>query len=373
MNQERIALLGLHFIPGVGKQLIKQLVAYRGSAESVFKSTRGQLLQVPGIGEITSEAILKGKPYHHAEAELRTAERMGANIVFFCDKEYPSRLRMVTDAPALLYTQGNINFEKQKMVAIVGTRKATAYGKRCVEEFTEALKPHDATIVSGLAYGIDIHAHKHAIKSSLQTIGVMGSGIDIMYPAQHQETAQHMLACGGIISENPFGTKPDAHNFPARNRIIAGLVDALVVIEAAEKGGALITADIANSYNKDVFAFPGNIGMRYSSGCNNLIKTNKAHLITSIRDLEYVMNWTAYEPAPAKAEAVIPEGYSPDENVILKTLFENDRELMIDELSAHCGIMVNKMASVLLNLEFKGMVKALPGKKFRLAKALVRA
>jgi len=373
MDQERISLLALHFIPGIGHHLIKQLIAYRGSAQAVFRTPPGKLLQVPGIGEITAASIVKGKPFQDAENEVRKMEAEGARIVFFYDKDYPSRLKSIPDAPTLLYVKGAIDFERRKMVAVVGTRNATVYGKRCVEELTEALVHHEATIVSGLAYGIDIHAHKHALKHTLQTIGVMGSGLDVMYPAAHTETARKMQGCGGIVTENPFGTKPDAHNFPARNRIIAGLADALVVIEAAEKGGALITAEIANSYNKDVFAFPGNIGQSYSAGCNNLIKSNKAHLITSIKDLEYLMNWLPHQAQEAPSAQHIPEGCTSDEHAVIKVLIDNDRELMIDELSQRCGLVINRIASILLNLEFKGLVTSLPGKRFRLVKELAPA
>lgn len=368
MDEERISLLALHFIPGIGNHLIKQLISYRGSARSVFKTPKGKLLQIPGIGQVTAESIIHGKPFRAAEDEMRKVEAEKATLLFYCDKEYPSRLKQNADAPTLLYTKGAIDFEKPKMVAIVGTRKATAYGRHCVEEVVRDLVPHGATVVSGLAYGIDIHAHKQSIKNGIQTIGVMGSGLDIMYPPSHHETARKMLGCGGIVTENLFGTKPDAHNFPARNRIIAGLADALVVIEAAEKGGALITADIANSYNKDVFAFPGNIGQSYSTGCNNLIKANKAHLITSVKDLEYLMNWGPDAITPQQTAADILAQYTPDEQAILKTLSENNNELVVDELSQRCALPVNRMAAVLLSLEFKGAVAALPGKKFKLSR-----
>lgn len=370
MDQERISLLALHFIPRIGNHLIKQLVSYCGSAQAVFKAPKGKLINIPGIGPVAAESITRGKPFRDAENELRKIETEKAGLLFYYDKNYPSRLKHIPDAPTLLYTKGNIDFERPKMVAIVGTRNATAYGKLCVEEFIQALVPHGATVVSGLAYGIDIHAHKQSVKNNLQTIGVMGSGLDVIYPAAHLDTARKMLACGGIITENPFGTKPDAHNFPARNRIIAGLADALVVIEAAEKGGALITAEIANSYNKDVFAFPGNIGHRYSAGCNNLIKANKAHLITSAKDLEYLMNWDVHsvniraeQPEQAMAH------YTTEEQMILRALAENNNELVIDELSQRCGLLINRIASVLLSLEFKGTVVAMPGKKFKLSKS----
>ena len=300
MDQNRLSLLALHFIPGIGNHIIRQLVSYCGSAEKVFKTSKGKLRKIPGIGDVTAEAIVKGKPFADAEKEWRKAEREKSQLIFFTDKNYPSRLKQIPDAPSLLYSKGNIDFENPKSVAIVGTRKSTDYGRECVELLVAGLQKHAALIISGLAYGIDIQAHKQAIKNNLPTIGVMGSGIDVMYPASHIETAKKMFVNGGVVSENPFGTKPDAHNFPARNRIIAGLCDVLVVVEAAQKGGALITAEIANSYNKDVMAFPGNVGRSYSEGCNSLIKSNRAHLITSVKDLEYVMNWSEGVNNPVK-------------------------------------------------------------------------
>lgn len=291
MDQERLSFVALHFIPGIGDYLVKQLVSYCGSAEQVFKTPKGKLLKIPGVGAISAEAIKNGNTFHDAEKELKKAEREDVEIILYIDKKYPLRLKTIEDAPALLYYKGNQNLNVPKTVGIVGTRQATEYGKEMVERICQELAPHKALIISGLAYGIDIHAHKAALKNNLATIGVMGSGIDIIYPAAHKETAKKMLTNGALLTENRFGTKPDAHNFPARNRIIAGLCDALIVVEAAEKGGALITADIANSYNKDVFALPGNLGQSFSEGCNKLIKTNRANLFTSVKDLEYIMNW----------------------------------------------------------------------------------
>lgn len=367
MDQNRLALLALHFIPGVGDYLVRQVVSYCGSAENVFKTPKGKLLKIPGIGNVTAEAILNGKPFQQAEKELIRAEKESVALLFYTDKKYPSRLKNIPDAPSVLYTKGNIDFETQKVVAIVGTRQATSYGKDRVEQLVRDLTPHQALIVSGLAYGIDIHAHKQSLKQGLPTIGVMGSGMDIIYPAAHKETAMKMLETGGLITENPFGTKPDAHNFPERNRIIAGLCDALVVIEAAEKGGALITAEIANSYNKDVFAFPGSIGETYSAGCNNLIKTNKAHLLTGIKDLEYIMNWDAATP-PKKAKPTLSlSEFDESEQVVLKILIEKKAPVLIDEVSWKSNLPVSQLASVLLGLEFKGVVKSMPGKQYALA------
>ncbi|HEY0653518.1 MAG TPA: DNA-processing protein DprA [Chryseosolibacter sp.] len=364
MDQNRLALLALHFIPGIGDYLVRQLVTYSGSAEKVFQTPKGKLLRIPGVGEITADAIKTGKTFSAAEEEFRKAEKANVQLIFFNDKNYPSRFRQVNDAPSLIYTKGNIDFENPKTVAIVGTRKATQYGRECVEELVKDLIPHNPLIVSGLAYGIDIHAHKHAVKHNLSTIGVMGSGMDNIYPSSHKETARQMMENGGLVTEHRFGTKPDAHNFPARNRIVAALSDAVIIVEAAIKGGALITAEIANSYNKDVFAFPGNIGQSHSEGCNNLIKSNRAHLITSIKDLEYITGWTLGQNPPKK-EVISLENFEPLEQVVLKTLLENNRQLMIDELSWKSNVPISQLASVLLTLEFKGAVASLPGKVYK--------
>lgn len=366
MDQDRLSLLALHFIPGIGNYIIRQLISYCGSAEKVFKTPKGKLQKIPGIGTITAESIIKSKSFTKAEREIKKAEREKVQLLFFTDKTYPSRLKQIADAPSLLYLKGNINFENPKSVAVVGTRNATDYGKQCVDELISGLQKHNALVVSGLAYGIDIHAHKQALKNNLSTVGVMGSGIDVIYPSGHAEIAKKMLEHGGIITENPMNTKPDAHNFPARNRIIAGLCDALIVVEAAQRGGALITAEIANTYNKDVLAFPGNIGRSYSEGCNSLIKSHKANLITSIHDLEYIMNWGLEVKKTKKKETLQLESFEEDEQTILKVLLENHNQLMIDELSWRSGVSISKLASLLLNLEFKGVVTSLPGKIYKI-------
>jgi DNA processing protein len=237
-----------------------------------------------------------------------------------------------------------------------------------VERIREELVPYQPLIVSGLAYGIDIHAHKVALKLNLPTIGVMGSGIDIIYPSSHRETAHKMIDNGGLLTENRFGAKPDAHNFPSRNRIIAGLCDVLVVVEAAESGGALITAEIANSYNKDVFAVPGGLTQNYSIGCNNLIKTNKAHLFSSVKDLEYISNWSiaSVETVPAEVTPSNWSNLSFDEQAILTVMKLKEGAVQIDELAWKTGMTPGALASLLLNLEFKNLVKSLPGKLYRM-------
>jgi DNA processing protein len=366
MDQNRLALLALHFIPGLGDYLIRQLISYCGSAERIFTMPKGKLLKVPGIGDVTAKAIRKGDPFRRAESEIRLAEKNEVQLLFFLDNDYPSRLKQINDAPTLLYVKGKVDFENPKTVGIVGTRKATDYGKRCVDDLVEGLVAHNACVISGLAYGIDIHAHRQALTHRLATIGVMGSGIDVIYPSAHRETVKRMYEHGGLVTEHSFGTNPDAHNFPARNRIVAGLCDAVVIVEAASKGGALITADIANSYNKDVFAYPGNIGQTSSEGCNHLIKTNKAFLITSVKDLEYLMNWNAATPPPVKKSTLDLAAFAEEEKPVILTLAENKNQLMIDELSWKTGLSIGELATILLNLELKGVISSLPGKVYKL-------
>jgi DNA processing protein len=362
MEQERLSFLSLHFIPGIGDFLVKQLVSYCGSADQVFKTPKGKLLKIPGVGEISAQAIKNGNSFHEAEKELKKAEKDGTEILFFTDKKYPQRLKLIEDAPSLLYYKGNQSLNPIKAVGIVGTRQATEYGREMVDKICRDLIPHQPLIVSGLAYGIDINAHKLSLQHGLPTLGVMGSGMDVIYPAAHKETARKMISQGGLLTENRFGTKPDAHNFPARNRIIAGMCDALIVVEAANKGGALITADIANSYNKDVFAVPGNIGSQYSEGCNKLIKTNRANLFNSVKDLEYIMNWSATATPPSSS--IDLTSFEPDEQTIIQILKSRNSPMMVDDLSIRTGMNPSKLASLLLTLEFKNMVKSLPGKLF---------
>lgn len=361
MDQERLSLLALHFIPGVGTHLVKQLISYCGSASEVFKRPKGKLQNVPGVGRLTAQSITAGNTFGLAERELKKAARENVDIIFYIDKQYPSRLKAIDDAPTMLYFKGNCNLNQRKIVAIVGTRQATPYGKGVVEKIIEDLVPHQALVLSGLAYGIDIHSHRQAIKHGLPTLAVMGSGIDVIYPGNHADVARRMMDHGGLVTENFFGTKPDAHNFPSRNRIIAGMCDALIVIEAAEKGGALITADIANSYNKDVFAIPGAIGETYSEGCNKLIKTNKAALLTSVRDLEYIMNWVVEGEGP-EVRPEVP--LTPEEQQVVEVILTKGSAMQIDELAWKTNIPPGVLATLLLHLEFKGAIRALPGKMF---------
>ncbi len=365
MTSEKFYQVALSLIPGIGNVLTKQLISYCGSASDVFKSNKSKLSKIPGIGEKVAASIIGNDPFEAAAKELERTEKHGIKILFYTDHEYPSRLKQIAEAPPLLYSKGNFDFNAEKVIAIVGTRKATAYGKEAIEQLMPGIAKHKPLIVSGLAYGIDIYAHRSALKHKIPTIGVLASGLNIIYPAVHKDTAAYMLENGGLVSENRLDSKPDFHKFPERNRIIAGLADATLVIEAANKGGALITATLATSYKRKLFAVPGNISNPYSEGCNELLKAGKAEILTKIEDLERIMQWKADGKTEAK-EAVIPAGLSQEEHALVEVLASNNNELVIDELSWKSQVPVGKLASLLLQMEFKGYIKSLPGKRFRL-------
>lgn len=372
MSEEIVCRIALGFIPGIGSSLTRQLISYCNTAADVFKQPKARLLKIPGIGNSLADAIVsaRSKAMTDAEKEWQLAEKLKVSLLFYTDAAYPDRLKTIADAPALLYYAGNANLNEKKVVSIVGTRRATEYGKKVTEELVQDLKKHDCLIVSGLAYGIDIAAHRAALRYGLPTIGVMASGVDIIYPSEHRATAAAMRESGGLLTENRIGSAPDAPRFPARNRIIAGMADATIVVEAADKGGALITAELANSYDKDVFAVPGNVNQKSSEGCNKLIAKHKASLITSAADIEYFMNWTDETQAKHKGKAKIKPDftleYSTEEAIILSLLYDQP-EMHIDEISWKAQIPINKLSSILLELEFRGILKNLPGKKFILS------
>jgi DNA processing protein len=367
MDDEKLYQVALSMVPGIGDITAKTLISYCGSAGDIFKKNKNQLSKIPGIGLLAAEKILSFKNFSQAESEINKSINHNIQILFYTDAKYPKKLKHAPDSPTLLFFKGNVDLNFSKIVSIVGTRKSTAYGRDFTEKIVEKLAAHKALIVSGLAYGIDIIAHKAALKNGLHSIGVMASGLDIVYPSVHRGIAAQMTGQGGLLSELTIGTKPEAHHFPARNRIIAGMSDVIIVIEAAVKGGALITAEIGNSYNRDVFALPGDVGKRFSEGCNNLIKSNKAHLLTGIKDIEYIMNWE-----PQSLSTVQEDRYydfstlNPDEKTIVETLKTESDGMVLDELSWKSQIPLNKLASVLLNLEFNGIVKTIPGKKYKL-------
>ena len=354
-------------LPGIGSKLSKTLISYCGSAEAVFTSSVSAIRKIPGIGEKSVATIAANRDTALRESEkiLKACERKGIEVLHYTNERYPARLKQVADAPPIIYIRGNSSLNQPKAVAIVGTRKATEYGKRVTEEIVEQLRPHEPVIISGLAYGIDITAHKAALKHGLPTFGILAGGLDSIYPAVHKDIAMKMLDQGALISENKPGTTPDFHLFPERNRIIAGMADVVIVVEAAAKGGALITADIAYGYEKMLFAVPGDIGKDYSIGCNHLIKSQKANIYTGISDLEYLMHWEK-GAQPQKVPKISLEAFETKEQPIVKVLLAHKDGILIDELSWKSQVSMNEAASILLNLEFQGIVKSLPGKRYKL-------
>lgn len=367
MDNEKLYQVALSMVPGIGDVIAKTLVSYCGSATDVFRKNKHQLSKIPGIGQHNAEKILSFKNFNTAKTEIERCKDHGVEILFYTDQHYPKKLKHAADSPAVLFYRGNPVINTSKIVGIVGTRNSTTYGRKFTDKLVEQLEPHKPLIVSGLAYGIDIHAHRAALKCGLDTVGVMASGLDIIYPSAHRGIANEMTQQGGLLTELKIGEKPEAHHFPARNRIIAGMSDVVIVVEAARKGGALITAELANSYNRDVFALPGDVSRKYSEGCNNLIKSNKAHLLTSVEDIEYIMNWDSKEHNTTQEEKYFDaSSLTKEELAVIETLRSDSEGMILDELSWKSQIPLNKLASVLLNLEFNGIVKTIPGKKYNL-------
>lgn len=361
---ELIYKIALTLIPGVGSINGKNLVAYCGGVSAVFMEKKRALLKIPGIGEQTVNSIINQNVFTRAEEELTFIENNRITPLFYLDKDYPVRLKQCNDSPLLLYYKGTSDLNSQKVVAVVGTRKATEYGRDMCRKIIEGLVQYDVLIISGLAYGIDTFSHKAALDFQLETVGVLGHGLDRIYPYANRALAEKMIAKGGLLSEYLSKTIPDRENFPMRNRIIAGMSDAVVVVEAGESGGALITAEIANSYNRDVFAVPGRIGDQYSAGCNKLIKINKAALIQSAGDIGYLLGWNETQKVSQPKQAKLFTELSAEEELIVEVLKNGDIE--IDSLLIKTAISPSRAASVLLNLEFAGIIRCLPGKVYRL-------
>lgn len=360
--------IAIDMIPGIGSINAKRLIAYCGGAEAVFKEKKAALLKIPGIGETLSKEIAHQNVLQRAEAELAFLNKYNIDAYTFLDKEYPERLKACEDGPIVMFSKGVINFNESKVLAVVGTRNATDYGKTICEEIIGQLviQGHNPVIVSGLAFGIDICAHRAALKNSLKTVAVLGHSLDSIYPSEHKNTAKEIIGNGALVSDFPSGTKADRQNFIKRNRIIAGLSDVTLVVESAAKGGALITADLANSYNRDVAAVPGRSGDKYSEGCNRLIKTNRATMVESAQDIQELMGW---EPDTGvvkhSIQASLFTELTPEEKAVVALLENSDKE-SLDILALRAQMPVSKVSALLLNLEFAGLVRSLPGKQYSL-------
>lgn len=358
--------IALTFVPGIGDITARSLLEYLGNEDAIFEASRSKLSSVPGIRKKTVEAIINKEGFDKAEKELQFIEKYKIQVLFFTEESYPKRLRNCYDAPVLLYYKGNADLNSGRVISIVGTRNATQYGKELTQQLVEDLQQRNVLVVSGLAHGIDGIAHKACIKNNVPTVGVLGHGLDRIYPAAHRSLAEKMIENGGLLTEYPSETNPDRENFPKRNRIVAGMADATIIVEASLKGGALITAELANSYNKDVFAFPGNVKDEFSAGCNYLIKTNRANLISGVKDLDYFLGWSESTELKKEKQIKLQLNLTAEEQKVVNIL-EEKGIVGVDDLSLMSNLPQSKLAVTILGLEMQGILIALPGKTYKLA------
>lgn len=366
MNNDLLHRIALTLVPHIGPVQAKILVDHFGDAGSIFKAKKSSLDKLEGIGEKRASSIKLFAGYKKAEAEIGFIEKYKIAPLFITDDDYPRRLLNCYDPPTLLYYRGNANLNAGKMIAVVGTRGKTEYGKQLTEKLLAGLEAQQATIISGLALGIDAIAHKAALKHHLPTVAVIAHGLDNIYPAEHRSLAKDIIKQkGGLLTEFMTNTKPDRHNFPSRNRIVAGMCDATIVVETDIKGGSIITAELANGYNRDVFAFPGKITDNKSAGCNYLIKNNKAILLTGAADLIETMGWQEVNRKPKKIQQELFIQLSAHEKIIVDILHEKE-PAAIDELNSKSNLSSSMVAAAILNLELQNIVVSLPGKMYKL-------
>lgn len=360
---ELYSALVLRFSKGIGNVIAKRLIAHFQSAEAVLHTPLSDLAQIPGLGERQLRGLGSEEARRLAKRELDFIEKNAIRGLSFRDSDYPALLKAVGDGPFLLFQKGNIAYP-EVLFSVVGTRQLTSYGKRQCEGLIEALSDYEVMIVSGMAYGADIVAHRSALRHGLPTVGVLAHGLDRIYPAPHRKYLESICAQGGLVTEYPSGTKPERENFPVRNRIIAGMSQATLVIEAARKGGALITAHLARGYNREVFAVPGRASDTYSTGCNNLIKKQQAYMLSGIDDLLYHLEWLKGRKSNTKHCERKPD-LTPEEEKVIEILKDSDGA-SLDAIAIKSDMPIAVLAARLLELELKGMVQPLPGKKFRL-------
>jgi DNA processing protein len=363
--------IALSLFPGIGSVNARRLVAYLGSLNAVFETSSKSLKDIPGIGSGLIKTLVEQRDIilKQAEKEIGFIQKYGIKTFFYLDKDFPRRLAQCDDAPVILFQKGIADLNFPKIISVVGTRNATDYGRQLTEDLISGLSAAGikVMVVSGLAFGIDVTAHKSALKHNLPTLGVVGHGLDKIYPSVHSNLAREMVAeGGGILSDFPSGSKIDPGNFPRRNRIVAGLSDCTIVVESGEKGGALVTADISNSYNRDVFAFPGRTDDQFSKGCNDLIKHNKAALIESANDLIEYMGW---ETNAIPRQQVLLIDLTDEERKVIE-LLRSGEVITTDIAAIAMNMNVQTINSLMLNLEFKGVLRSLPGNRFKLISSI---
>lgn len=362
IEQDLFHLLALQRVEGVGDIMAKKLLTLFGDAESVFKAKASQLTGIDGVGSVLIKNLRDKSVFEKANQELDFIQKNEINVAYFQDENYPERLKHCIDGPVLLFTSGNIDLKNKKIISIVGTRQITSYGIEFCRKLMEDIAPLDPVIVSGFAYGVDIVAHQLAIENNLQTIGVVAHGLNQIYPKTHKKYVAKVEQNGGFMTEFWSSSNPDKENFVRRNRIVAGMSEATIVIESADRGGSLITANMANDYNRDVFAVPGRVTDKYSQGCNNLIKTQKANVLTSAADLIYILNWDLEkETKPVQKQLFVT--LDAEEQKVYDYLLKTGKEVM-DIIALQCDFPIYKISGLLLNMELKGVIRPLPGKLF---------
>ncbi|NNG09398.1 MAG: DNA-protecting protein DprA [Arenibacter sp.] len=362
-KDEIIAALRLQNVPNIGDITAKKLIGNCGSPAAIFEERTHHLLRIDGIGKHTLKGLKDLEHLEAAQAEYEFFCNREIDLHYFMDASYPTYLKHCVDGPILLFSSGNIDLNNQRIISVVGTRNITSYGSAFCEEFIAELAPLNPVIVSGYAYGVDICVQKAAIKHGLQTIGCLAHGLNQIYPKNHERYVYEVENNGGFFTEFWSTSQPERENFLKRNRIIAGMSEATVVVESADKGGSLVTADIANSYNRDVFAVPGRTQDKYSSGCNNLIKQQKAHMLTSAADLVYMLGWEIEEKTTEPVQKQLFVELSETEKEIYDYLQQGGKQ-MLDHIALACELPIFKVSSTLLNMEMKGVVRPLPGKLF---------
>lgn len=365
MSSELPYQLALPLVPHIGDVQARLLLHHFGNASSVFKASQSDLEKIEGIGAVRARSIKQFDDFHIAEEEMRFIEKYKIKTLFFSDNEYPRRLRNCHDAPTLLFYKGTADLNASKILGIVGTRNCTAYGRQFTEDLVKDLSEQQILIVSGLALGIDTFAHQSALKNGLPTVGVIGHGLDKIYPSVNRDLAKDMIKQGGgLLSKFYSGTQPDKHNFPLRNRIVAGLCDATVVVETHSNGGSMITARQAREYNRDVFAVPGRTTDAKSSGCNHLIRNNRAVLLTNADELLDTLGWKEKIPRARIQNELFIE-LSPEEKRIVD-LLQLKEAMHLDEINLSSGLSSSTAAATISKLELKGLVAGMPGNMYKL-------
>lgn len=361
-DQDLFYLLALLKVDGVGDIMAKKLLSHFGNAESILKAKTKEIAGIDGVGAVLLKNIKDKTIYEKADKEFEFLKSDGIKTSYFQDEDYPDRLKHCIDSPVLIFSSGNIDLKSKKIISIVGTRQITSYGTEFCRKLIEDLVALDPVIVSGFAYGVDIVAHQLAMENNLQTIGVLAHGLNQIYPRTHKKYMAKMEENGGFMTEFWSSSNPDKEKFVRRNRIVAGMSEATIVIESADKGGSLITANMANDYNRDVFAVPGRVTDKYSQGCNNLIKTQKANVLTSVADLVYILNWDVEKRAKPVQKQLFVE-LDSNEQKIYNFLIKNGKELL-DIIAIQCDFPIFRISGILLNMELKGVIRPLPGKLF---------